>query len=192
MSLKRNWVVRRCELVFVYSHERRQKKRVRTMRSVQHWLNASAAAWVTANTTKPRGVAFSLWVGGVLVPPVAEHPGEPFVQVAAAGSRGLAGVGTAFQEVDLGNSTPCRSNRVCPDIGHPVGERSVTNPDSKHLKDPHNGDLRVLKCVVDLHFGAEVHPVPVLLGCFLTGNMSTSNACLRKAEITQETISEGG
>ena len=117
---------------------------------------------------------------------MAEHSSEPFFQVAAAGSRGLVGVGAAFQEVDLGNSTPHHSNRVCPDTGNPVGERSFTNPDSKHLKDLHNGDLRVLKCVVDLHFGAEVHPFPVLPGRFLTGNMSTSNACLRKADITQE------
>ena len=123
---------------------------------------------------------------------MADHSGEPFVQVAAAGSRGLAGVGAALQEVDLGNSTPCRINRVCPDTGHPVGERSVTNPDSKHLKDLHNGHLRVLKCVVNLHFGAEFHPVPVLPGRFLTGNMSTSHACLRKADITQETIYEFG
>ena len=66
------------------------------------------------------------------------------------------------------------------------------NPDSKHLKDFHNGDLRVLECVVNLHFGAEVPPVSVLAGSFLTGDVSTSNTCLHKAEITQEIISEGG
>ena len=120
---------------------------------------------------------------------MAEHSGEAFVQVAAAGSRELAGVRADFQEVELGNSTPRRINRVCPDTGHPVGERSVTNPYSKHLKDLHNGDLWVLKCVIDMHFGAEFHPVSVLAGRFFTGDMSTSNACLRKAEITQEIIS---
>ena len=146
---------------------------------------------MAANTTNPRGIAFSLR-GGVLVPPVAEHSGEAFVQVAAARSRGLAGVGAAFQEVDLGDSMPRRSNRVCPDPWHPVGESSVINPDSKPLKDFHNGDFRVLKCVVDLHFGAEVHPVSLLAGSFVTGDVSTLNTCLRKAEITQETISEGG
>ena len=127
-----------------------------------------------------------------MVPPVAEHAGEAFVQVADDGSRGLAGVGAAFLEVDLGNSTSRRSNRVCTDPWHPVGESSVTNPDSKHLKDFHNGYFRVLGCVVDLHFGAEVHPVSVLAGSFITGDVSTLNACLRKAEITQETILEGG
>ena len=99
---------------------------------------------------------------------MAEHAGEAFVQVAAAGSRGLAGVGAAFQEVDLGKSTPLCSNRVCLDPGHPVGESLVTNTDSKHLKDFHNWNFRVLECVVDLHFGAEVHPVSVLAGRFLT------------------------
>ena len=161
------------------------------MRSARHWLNASDAIWATANTTNPRGIAFYLQ-GGVLVPPVAEHLGAPFFQGAAAGSRGLAGFGAAFQVVELGNSMPRHSNHVCPDTGNPVGEISVTNPDPKHLKDLHNGDLRVLKCVVDLHFGTEVHPVPVLTGRFLTGNMSTLNACLRKADNIQETIYEGG
>ena len=127
-----------------------------------------------------------------MVPPVAEHAGEAFVQVADAGSRGLAGVGAAFLEVDLGNSTPRRSNRVCTDPWHPVGESSVTKPEFKHLEDFHNGDFQVLECVVDLNFGAEVHPVSVLAGSFLTGDVSTSNACLRKAEITQEIILEGG
>ena len=81
----------------VYSHERRQKKRAMIIRSDQHWLKASASAWTAANTTNPRGIAISLRGGGVLVPPMAEHAGEAFVQVAAAGSRGLTGVGEAFQ-----------------------------------------------------------------------------------------------
>ena len=43
---------------------------------------------------------------------MAEHVGEAFVQVPAAVSRGLTGVGAAFQEVYLGNSMSRRSNRV--------------------------------------------------------------------------------
>ena len=94
--------------------------------------------------------------------------------------------------MDLGDSAPRRSNRVCPDPWHPVRESSVTNPDSKHLKDFHSGDFWVLECVVDLHFGAEGHPVSVLPGSLVTGDVSASNACLRKAETTKEVISEGG
>ena len=75
---------------------------------------------------------------------------------------------------------------------NPVRESSVTNPDAKHLKDFHSGDFWVLECVVDLHFGAEGHPVSVLAGSFVTGDVFASNACLRKAEITKEVISEGG
>ena len=66
------------------------------------------------------------------------------------------------------------------------------NRDSKHLKDFHSGDFWVLECVVDLHFGAEGHPVLVLPGSFVTGNVSASKACLRKAEITKGNISDGG
>ena len=102
------------------------------------------------------------------------------------------GVRAAFQEVDLGDSTPRRSNHVCPDTGHPVGEMSVMNPDSIHLKDLHNGDLRIVKGVVNLHLGAEGYPVPILAGSFVTGDMATSHTFLRKANITHETISEGG
>ena len=130
--------------------------------------------------------------GGVLVPPVAEHAGEPLVQIAAAGSRRLPGVGAAFQKVDLGDSAPRRSNRVCPNAGHPRGKISVTDPDAIHLKDLDKGDVRVLEGVVNLLVGAEVHPVPVFLGSFFTGDMSATNATLRNAEITQEIISGGG
>ena len=66
------------------------------------------------------------------------------------------------------------------------------NPDSKHLKYFHSGDFCVLKSVVDLHFGAEGHLVLVLPGSFVTGDVSVSNACLRKAEITKETIWKAG
>ena len=90
--------------------------------------------------------------------------------------------------MDLSDSAPRCINCVCPDPWHPVLESSVTNPDSKHLKDFHSGDFCVLKCVVDLHFGAEGHLVLVLPGSFVTGHVSASNACLRKAEITKETI----
>ena len=66
------------------------------------------------------------------------------------------------------------------------------NPDSKQLEDFHSGDFWVLECVVDLNFGAEGHPFSVLGGSFFTGDVSALNACLRKAEITKENISEGG
>ena len=83
-------------------------------------------------------------------------------------------------------------SHVCPDAGHPRGKISVTDPDAIHLKDLDKGDVRVLEGVVNLLVGAEVHPVPVFLGSFFTGDMSATNATLRNAEITQETISGGG
>ena len=62
---------------------------------------------------------------------------------------------------------------------------------SKHLKDLNNGVLRFLKHLVDLHFGAEGHPIIIFIGRLLTGDTPTSNGCLRSADITEETTSEG-
>ena len=68
----------------------------------------------------------------------------------------------------------------------------MTEPVTKHLKYLDNGVLWVLKHVVHLHFGAEGHPVTILIGSRFTGYMPTSNGCLRSAEITEETMLEGG
>ena len=57
--------------------------------------------------------------GGVLEMIVAEHAGEAFVEVPAVVPKQLPRVPLAFQEVSLGDITPNRSNRVCPDTGHP-------------------------------------------------------------------------
>ena len=67
----------------------------------------------------------------------------------------------------------------------------MTDPVTKHLKDLNNWVLRVFKHVVHLHFGAEGHPVNILLVSLFTGYMPTSNGCLRSAKITEGTISEG-
>ena len=64
----------------------------------------------------------------------------------------------------------------------------MTEPVTKHLKYLDNGVLWVLKHVVHLHFGAEGHPVTILLGSIFIGDMTTSNGCLCSAEITEETI----
>ena len=37
MPLKRNWTICQCDLVFVYSHGRRQKKRAMWMRLAEHF-----------------------------------------------------------------------------------------------------------------------------------------------------------
>ena len=66
------------------------------------------------------------------------------------------------------------------------------DPVSKHLKGLDNGVLRVFKNVVHLHFGSEGYPVIIFIGGITTGDMPTSNGCVRSAEITKETISEGG
>ena len=68
----------------------------------------------------------------------------------------------------------------------------MTDPLAKHLKDLDDGVLWVFKHVVHLHFGAEGHPVNILLGSLFTGDMPTSNGCLCSAEITEENILEGG
>ena len=68
----------------------------------------------------------------------------------------------------------------------------MTDPVAKHLKDLYNGVLLVLKHVVHMHFCAEGHPVNILLGSIFTGDMPTSNVCLRITDITEETILEGG
>ena len=66
------------------------------------------------------------------------------------------------------------------------------DPVTKHLNDLINGVRRVLKHVVHLHFGAEGNPVTILICSLLTGYMPNSNGCLRIADITEETILEGG
>ena len=68
----------------------------------------------------------------------------------------------------------------------------MTDPVTKHLKDLDNGVLRVFNHEVHLHLGAEGHPVNIIIGSLFTGYMPTSNGCLHSAEITEETISEGG
>ena len=68
----------------------------------------------------------------------------------------------------------------------------MTEPVTKHLQDIDNGVLQVLKHFVHMHFGAEGHPVTILLGSLLRGDTNTLNGCLRSADITKETILEGG
>ena len=68
----------------------------------------------------------------------------------------------------------------------------MTDPVKKHLKDIDNGVLLVLKHVIHLHFGAEGHPVTILIGSLFTGDMTTSNGCFCRSEITEKNILEGG
>ena len=65
--------------------------------------------------------------------------------------------------MDLGNSAPCRSNRVCPDT-RLFGIISMTYPVSKHLKEFDAREVRVPKSVVHLEVGAVRCPMLVECG----------------------------
>ena len=57
--------MRRCEVVFVYLQDRRQKNNVMVMRSdIQH--SAVVAAALVTSMVRPRGIAFSRRDGGLL------------------------------------------------------------------------------------------------------------------------------
>ena len=66
----------------------------------------------------------------------------------------------------------------------------MKEPVTKNLKELDNGVLRLLKHVVHMNFGAERHPVTILLGSIFTEDMPTSNGGLRSADITEENILE--
>ena len=93
--------------------------------------------------------------------------------------------------MDLGNSAPRRCNRVSPDAAF-LGVMSVTHPVSIHLKDFNVWKTRGLQAVVDLHFGAVRHPLSVEVRGSVGGDVTATNGCLRRAEITDEITSEGG
>ena len=63
---------------------------------------------------------------------------------------------------------------------------------SIHLKDFNVWKTRGLQAVVDLHFGAVRHPLSVEVRGSVGGDVTATNGCLRRAEITDEITSEGG
>ena len=60
-----------------------------------------------------------------------------------------------FQEMDLKNISPRRSNQVCPNIGGARGIISVTTHVTVHLKEVNGRDVSVFKYMVNLGVSAE-------------------------------------
>ena len=91
----------------------------------------------------------------------------------------------------LGDSTPRRCNRVCPDT-RLLGVVSVTNPVSIHLKELDGWCVRLLKPVVHMEVGAEGCPLLAEVAGVRIGKVIPSDLCPRSAEITDEVTSFGG
>ena len=72
--------------------------------------------------------------GGVLEGIGAELAAEAEIEVLGGGASRFFGIGASIQEVDCGNSSPCRRHQFCSDLRElrPV---SVTDPVTIHLKD---------------------------------------------------------
>ena len=86
--------------------------------------------------------------------------GEAEVELTGCHAKRFAGVSPAFQEVGLRNSSPRRSNRVCPDATL-FEVTAVLDPVAKHLKDLDHRVLRVIKEMADAVVGAERAPIGI-------------------------------
>ena len=91
--------------------------------------------------------------GGVLEGIGAGMAADAEIEVAGGGATRFSGVRASIQEVERGNSLPCRRHRVCSDLRE-LRTVSVTDPVTVHLKDLYHWEGRIIKPTIDLHCGA--------------------------------------
>ena len=72
------------------------------------------------------------------------------VKFLGVGTSGFSRITAALQKVGIGNSTPCRCNRVRLEELGSGGVVTVMDPVSIHLKDIDRGEDLVLKQVIKL------------------------------------------
>ena len=168
-----------------------QKYKPICTKSARHQSLGLEPAFLAAATTRPRGTGFWREVGGVLERIGAELVAEAEIEVLGGGATRFSGIGASIQEVDCGNSLPCRRHRVRSDLRElrPV---SVTDLVTTHLKDLCHWHDRIIKPMLDLHRGKEFLEMVVEEGGAVVGNVASPDILLRSTEITNEVISVGG
>ena len=99
-------------MVFVYSHDRKQKYKLICTKSASHRYLGLYLVPLAAAMEKPRGTGFYREVGGVLKRIGAELAADMEVEVTGGEAAWFLGIRASIQKVDHGNISPRRRHRL--------------------------------------------------------------------------------